>query len=91
MGPVLSGSTVAHKPFPVKVHCDDSSPVRFCKLHFTFYSWQSTGQGMEVKLETGLVSTHAYSINNIGQVKVSAVSAPHLGCLIVDGMFEVKK
>ena len=35
---------------------------------YHYFVLQSTGQGMEIKLKTGLVSTHAYSINNIVEV-----------------------
>ena len=37
-------------------------------MHNDIFVLQSTGQGMEIKLKTGLVSTHAYSINNVVEV-----------------------
>ena len=42
--------------------------VKACITNAIF-ALQSTGQGMEVKLKTGLVSTHAYSINNVVAVR----------------------
>ena len=35
---------------------------------YHYFVLQSTGQGMEIKLKTGLVSTHAYGINNVVEV-----------------------